>query len=107
MEAEPLPVDPHAIRVMIEIGIDISRQRSKSIEEFRETEFDYVVTICDHARESCPFFPRARTHLHRSFDDPSQFTGTDDEALSKFRRIRDQIRSWIEETFGRELEASD
>ncbi len=90
-------VNPLAIKVMAEIGIDISHHRSKSVEEFRGWEFDYVVTVCDQAKESCPFFPGARKYLHKGFEDPSQYEG--DEAIQKFREVRDEIKEWLIETF--------
>lgn len=97
---EPTQVNPYAVRVMAEIGIDISKNRAKSIEEFRGKEFDYVITLCDTAKEMCPFFPTSGKYLHKGFDDPSQFVGTDDSILSHFRVLRNQIRDWIEITFG-------
>jgi len=98
---EPTKVNPYAVKVMAEAGIDISKQRSKSIEEFRGRIFDYVVTVCDDAKEACPFFPGDKI-LHRGFRDPSRFKGADDEILKKVRRVRDEIRDWLDETFGRE-----
>ena len=95
---EPGKVNPFVIKVMKELGIDISRHRSKSIEEFRGKNFNYVVTVCDHAKEICPFFP-GENILHISFKDPSKFNGTEKEKLRKTRRIRDEIRDWIETTF--------
>ena len=68
-DMEATSVNPYVVKVMAEIGVDISKQRSKSIEEFRGSDFDYVVTVSDHAKEECPFFP-GDTHLHKSFDDP-------------------------------------
>ncbi len=68
---EPTRVHPYAINVMDEIGIDIRHHRSKSIEEFRGERFDYVVTVCDHAKQTCPFFPGAKEYIHRSFTDPA------------------------------------
>ena len=96
---EPAKINPYAIRVMAEIGIDISKKRSKSIEKFRGKNFDYVVTVCDHAKEACPFFPGEKI-LHRGFEDPSEFKGARDEILAKVRRVRDEIKDWIEKTFG-------
>ena len=98
---EPTKVNPYAVEVMAEIGIDLSRQRSKSIEEFREKNFDYVITLCDHAKEACPFFPGEKI-LHKSFEDPSKFKGTEEEILEETRRIRDEIKYWLEITFGKE-----
>jgi len=97
---KPTGVHPLAVRVMAEIGIDISHHRSKSVVEFLGAEFDYVVTVCDRAKESCPFFPGAREYIHVGFDDPAGFSGTEEESLSVFRRVRDEIKKWILETFG-------
>jgi arsenate reductase len=94
----PTAVNPYVIKAMSEIGIDISMNRSKSIEEFRGRTFDYVVTVCDHAKEVCPFFP-GETILHKSFTDPAEFNGEDDEILDGVRQVRDDIKDWIEQTF--------
>ena len=94
----PTAVNPYAVRAMAEIDIDISTHRSKSIEEFRGRTFDYVVTVCDHAKEVCPFFP-GETILHQSFTDPEEFYGEDDEILDGVRQVRDEIEDWIEKTF--------
>lgn len=99
---EPSFLNPHAIQVMSEIGIDISIYRSKSINEFMEQKFDYMITVCDQANETCPFFPGDMKRLHRSFEDPASFKGDDADTLSEFRRIRDGIKTWIEKYFGTE-----
>ena len=91
----PTKVNPYAQAVMKELGIDLSHHRSKPIEEFKGQVFDIVVTVCDSARETCPFFP-GKMILHKSFEDPSRATGTDYEILDVFRRIRDEIKDWIE-----------
>jgi len=96
---QPSGLNPLAVRAMAEIGMDISGHRSKSIDEFRDTVFDYVVTVCDHAREACPFFPGAHQPIHRGFEDPSSAEGTEEEKMAVFRRVRDEIRRWIRETF--------
>lgn len=98
-------VDPRAVRAMLEIGIDISGQRSKSSEEFRDTVFDLAVTVCDRAKQACPICstelkqpnksPRARKVIHRSFEDPALAAGSEEEQLEVFRRVRDEIRDWI------------
>jgi arsenate reductase len=88
-------VNPNAIRVMAELGIDISRQRSKPVSEFEGQEFDLVVTVCDKARKQCPFFPGAARMLHVSFTDPGQATGTENEILTVFRRVRDEMQEKI------------
>lgn len=95
----PTRVHPLAVEVMREIGIDISRHRSKSAEEFGGQWFDIVATVCDHARETCPVFPNARYHLHCSFPDPSTQGTTPEEQLEAFRGVRDQIKCWIEKAF--------
>lgn len=91
----PGQVSPNAIRVMSELGIDISRQRSKPLSEFDDQEFDLVITVCDRAREQCPFFPGAARRFHVSFPDPGQATGTESEILAVFRRVRDEMREKI------------
>lgn len=96
---KPSRVNQFAVQVMKELGIDISKHRSKSVAEFLNMELDYVVTVCDNAKETCPFFPGGKQRLHQSFTDPSSFTGNDDEILEGFRIIRDEIKNWIEKTF--------
>jgi arsenate reductase len=93
---KPSSVRPEAIRVMQEIGIDISGQRSKSIDEFSGESFEYVVTVCDNARDNCPVFPGAGQRVHWSLEDPAAVRGTDEERLDAFRRIRDQLRELIQ-----------
>ena len=97
---EPSAVNLYAVKVMAEAGIDISRNRSKSVEEFVTMSFDYVVTVCDHAKETCPFFPGGKTYIHKGFEDPSQITGSENENLARVRKIRDEIKEWIHELFG-------
>lgn len=92
-------INPCAIKVMKEIGIDISRQYSKSLKKFEGLEFDFVVTLCDEAKQACPFFPGGKKYLHKSFRDPAQFKGSQDRVLNVFRLIRDEIKDWIKETF--------
>jgi arsenate reductase len=89
---EPSFVRPQAIEAMREIGIDISGQRSKSVDEFSGQEFDYVITVCDNANERCPIFPGKTTRIHWSFDDPAAAAGDEETRLSVFRRVRDEIR---------------
>jgi len=95
---EPSEVNPYAVKVMDEIGIDISLQRAKSIKEFIDEIFDYVVTVCDHSKESCPFFP-GRIVIHQRFKDPSQLKGIGGEILEGFREVRDEIMTWIASVF--------
>lgn len=94
---QPSRVHPLAIEVMREAGIDISHHRSKSVEEFWGEPFDYVITVCDAAREACPVFPHAGAHLHWSFPDPAAGGGSPDQQLARFRRVRDAIRQRIED----------
>jgi len=96
----PTEVNPLAIRAMAERGVDISGQRSKSLNELRGAEFDLVVTVCDRAKEVCPFFPGGGKRAHQSFPDPAAATGTEEDRLSAFRDVRDAIEAWIEENLG-------
>jgi len=92
-------LNPLAVKVMAEAGIDISSQRSQHIEEFADTSLDWVITVCDNARESCPVFPGATRTKHVGFDDPPRLArdaGTEDEALAHYRRVRDEIRAFVE-----------
>ncbi|MDZ7261046.1 MAG: arsenate reductase ArsC [candidate division KSB1 bacterium] len=91
---QPSVVHPLAIKAMQEVGIDISGQRSKSVEEFRGQIFDVVITVCDSAQETCPFFPGKKV-IHHSFPDPAEATGPEDEQLAVFRQVRDQIKQWV------------
>lgn len=88
-------VRPEAMKVMAEIGIDISGHRSKVVDEFAEQSFDYVLTVCDNAKESCPLFPGHGNRLHHSFEDPAAVQGTEEDRLLSFRLVRDQIRSYL------------
>ena len=85
-------VRPQAIAAMAEIGIDISGHRSKCLDEFLDTEFEYVITVCDNANESCPVFPGNARRIHWSFDDPAEAKGDDEDVAEVFRRVRDEIR---------------
>jgi len=92
---KPSHVRPEAIAVMDELGIDISTHRSKHVDEFAGQSFDYVLTVCDHARESCPLFPGRAVRLHHSFDDPAAVEGSEIERLAAFRRVRDELRAYL------------
>jgi arsenate reductase len=91
----PSRVNALAIQVMAELGIDISEHRSKSVDDLKGQEFDLVVTVCDQAREACPFFPGPTAKLHLGFPDPAKATGTDAEILAAFRQVRDEMREQI------------
>jgi len=97
---EPSEVNSYAIKVMEEIGINISSHYAKSVGEFLEMEFDYVVTVCDHAKGICPFLPGGKEVFHKGFEGPAAFKGNEEEKAATFRRIRDEIKDWIEKTFG-------
>jgi arsenate reductase len=93
---KPSRVRPEAIKVMQEIGIDISGQRSKSVDEIAGQEFDYVITVCDSARETCPIFPGKATRIHQTFEDPPpEVIGDEASRLAIFRRVRDEIKEWL------------
>ncbi|MBX6763083.1 MAG: arsenate reductase ArsC [Rubrobacteraceae bacterium] len=100
---EATEVRPEAVEVMREVGVDISRQESKTLERYLGEPFDYVITVCDQANEACPVFPGAGKRLHWSFPDPSAARGGEEERLAVFREVRDKIRERIE----RELLASE
>jgi len=105
---EPGELHPLAVATMAEEGIDISGQRAKSVDEFVQQPFDYVITLCDESNETCPFFPNAASRLHWSFPDPSAATGSHAERLAVFRSVRDGIRDRIQELIathnGRDVE---
>jgi arsenate reductase len=94
---KPSSVRPEAIAAMRDLGIDIGKQRSKSVEEFDGQHFDYVITVCDSAREHCPVFFGAAERLHHSFDDPAALDGSAEERLALFRRVRDELRTYLAE----------
>jgi len=96
---EATQVNPLAIEVMREIGIDISGQRSKPVDGFFKERFDVVVTVCDEAAKVCPFFPGAPEVVNQDFPDPSVYQGSREDIISGFRSLRDQIIRWIDLTF--------
>ena len=96
---QPKGVDPRAVKAMSEAGIDISRSLSKSVTELGDMEFDYVITLCDDAQQSCPFFPAKTAIIHHGFDDPPRLARNardEEEAMSHYRRVRDEIRAYVE-----------
>jgi arsenate reductase len=97
---EPTQVNPYAIKVMEEVGIDMSGHHSKGMEPFLDQDFDYVITVCDHANEVCPYFPGGKKRIHKGFEDPTLIKGPEEAKLAGFRRTRDEIGAWIEEEFG-------
>lgn len=94
---KPSQVHPLAIKVMAEAGVTLDGQTSKHVDQYLGQPFDLVVTVCDSARETCPTLPGAKRTLHHGFEDPDKATGTEDEILTVFRRVRDEIRDWAKE----------
>jgi arsenate reductase len=93
----PVGLNPKAVAVMREVGIDISRHRSKRLDELSERRFDFAITVCDRAKETCPIFPGATSVLHWSFDDPAEAQGDEEARLAVFRRVRDEIAERVRE----------
>ncbi|HEV2296957.1 MAG TPA: arsenate reductase ArsC [Candidatus Acidoferrales bacterium] len=91
----PRPIRPEAIAVMRELRIDITGQRTKHVDEFAGQPFDYVLTVCDHAREHCPIFPAATRMIHRDFEDPAALDAPEADRLALFRRVRDDLRAFL------------
>ena len=105
---EPHALDPRAVKAMAEAGVDISGHRSKHVNELPKIEFDYVVTVCGHAHETCPFFPGKTKVVHRGFEDPpllASGAASEEEAMAHYRRVRDEIRAFVE-TLSGSLETS-
>jgi len=98
---KPGIVRPEAIAVMHELGIDISGHRSKHVDEFDGQQFDYVITVCDNAKEACPLFLGGTKRLHHGFDDPATIEGSPVERLAVFRRVRDELRDYLEQFVNR------
>lgn len=96
---EPHTLDARAVKAMAEAGVDISGHRSKHVNELPKIEFDYVVTVCGHAHETCPFFPGKTKVVHRGFEDPpflARGAASEEEAMAHYRRVRDEIRAFVE-----------
>lgn len=94
---KPSIVRPEAIAALKEKGIDISNHRSKSVDEFTGQEFDYIITVCDNAKENCPVFPAKAKRVHHSFEDPAAVEGDEETRLNAFRRVRDEIEATLHE----------
>jgi arsenate reductase len=96
---EATRVHPLAVRVMGELGVDLSAHRSKTLDAFLDQRWDHVITVCDHAEERCPLFPRAAARLHWGFPDPSKAEGEEEERLAVFRQVRDcigeRVKAWL------------
>jgi len=91
----PTQINPLAIKVMDEIGVDISNQESKSVKEFQSSQFDCVITVCDNAKEACPVFPGKYEKIHWNLEDPAEVQGKEEERLAVFRKVRNQIKQDI------------
>jgi len=101
---EPREIDPRAIKAMAEAGIDISSQKSKDMDSFGDMEFDYVITLCDNAREACPYYPARTKLIHKGFDDPpslAKSAKSEEETMTHYRRVRDEIKAFITEFPGK------
>jgi len=100
----PSSVRPEAIEAMSEIGIDISKHRSKSVDEFVGQDFDYIITVCDNAKETCPVFPGKAQRIHKNFEDPPPASiGDRNSRMAIFRRVRDEIRDWLQDFIEAEI----
>ena len=101
---DPGELNPMAVKAMAEAGVNISGQRSKHVDDLEDIDFDWVVTLCDHAHDNCPIFPGATRVVHTGFDDPPRLAAdarTEEEALEHYRRVRDEIRAFVETLPGR------
>ncbi len=97
-------VNPVAIEVMKEDGIDISHQTSNNVNEYRNIDFDFIITVCDNAKEECPVFPSIAKKFHKNFADPAKATGTQEEIKKQFRKVRDEIKNYCEKFVAENLE---
>ncbi|MCH7513918.1 MAG: arsenate reductase ArsC [Bacteroidetes bacterium] len=88
-------LNPLAVKVMAEDGLDISRHTSNHVDEYANIDFDYIITVCDHARENCPYIPGKATRFHHNFPDPAKASGSEEEILEEFRKVRDMIMQYI------------
>ena len=104
---KPTRVRPEAITVMSEAGIDISSHHSKSVDEFLGKDFDYVITVCDNARENCPVFPGKTRRIHWSIEDPAAVEGSEEERLDAFRRARDELQKQLRAFIRKEIPSSE
>lgn len=96
-------VNPRAIQIMKEDSIDISNHTSNNIDEYRNIDFDFVITVCDNAKERCPFFPTTAKKFHHNFPDPAKATGTEEEILQQFRKVRNEIKDYSEDFINQNL----
>ena len=90
-------LNPRAVRVMAEDGVDISTHTSNHVDEYAAVPFDYVITVCDHANEVCPVFPSTAKKMHHNFPDPAKATGSEEEIMAQFRSVRDQVKAYAQD----------
>ena len=90
-------VNPRAIAIMAEDGLDISGHTSNHVDEYADVDFDFVITVCDNARERCPYFPTRAEKLHHNFPDPAKATGTEEEVMAEFRRVREMVKNYAKD----------
>ena len=102
--SEPRGIHHMSVQIMAEIGIDLSKHRSKSLKEFEGQAMDYVVTVCGEGQIACPFFASGKDYIHQAFEDPSECTGTDEEKLERFRVVRDELKKWLDEFYSNNFE---
>jgi arsenate reductase (thioredoxin) len=96
-------VNPRAISIMAEDGLDISAHTSKHVDEYADLDFDFVITVCDNARERCPYLPGRAEKLHHNFPDPAKATGTEEEIMAEFRRVREMVKAYAQDFVERRL----
>ena len=99
-------LNPRAVRVMAEDGVDISHHTSNHVDEYAAVPFDYVITVCDHANEVCPVFPSSAKKLHYNFPDPAKATGSEEEIMAQFRRVRDQVKAYAHDFVQAQFQAA-
>lgn len=96
-------LNPHAVRTMMEDNIDISHQTSNHVDEYISIPFDYIITVCDHANEVCPYFPGSAVRMHHNFQDPAKASGSEDEISASFTKVREEIKAWCSDFARQEL----
>jgi len=100
---EPTKINPYVVAAMKQIGLDLSNNQAKSVDEFMGQKLDLIITLCDEAQETCPFFPGGKEYSHQSFRDPGACAGSEEEILACVRRIRDEISAWVRQHFSSDL----
>lgn len=97
--SDPRGIHSMSVQVMVEVGIDLSKHRSKNLKEFEGQEMDYVVTVCGNDQNTCPFFADGKKYVHQPFEDPSAFEGTEEDKIEQFRAVRDELKKWLEQFY--------